>query len=58
LVTEPAWLPSDNWYTRAQAELVKTTRRDETALHARISELEQECERLRRRIAALEKESK
>ena len=51
MVNEP---PFDNWFQRDLA-WARTARRDETALHARISELEQECERLRRRIAALEK---
>jgi polyhydroxyalkanoate synthesis regulator phasin len=32
-----------------------TGRRDVTALHARISELEQECTRLRNRVAQLER---
>jgi len=48
-------MTDEPWYGEFQRGLANTTRRDETALHARISELEQECERLRMRIAALEK---
>ena len=44
----------DPWFAEFERDLARTTRRDETALAARISVLEQECERLRQRIMALE----
>lgn len=45
---DPFWT---NWYQR---QLGQSTRKDEHAMYARICLLEQECERLRERVAALE----
>lgn len=48
---------SDAWFAEMRKALAGTARRDETALHAKISELEQECARLRMRIEVLEREA-
>jgi cell division protein FtsB len=47
-------LPWSDWFAEAHKALAQTTRRDETALHAKISELTQQVEQLRARVKLLE----